>query len=399
MPVQKTRNVNGDELVPTKADHTKAASSVIEANELHEVAEGRTNVQKDDDNAVNDTQSDLPDNSPKGILLRKGDGFSIHPAAKRFRKLKPHRERLRKSLEEHGQREDAIARLLPDGTLEILDGVTRLEELFAMQTPLRCRLLNKSELEGGTIEDWIMKVNLHNGRDLNDAQRTVAAMDVFADQIDKWIVEARERQNTGKAVGPKDKFDIAECLAERVNVSKNKMEKTLQLRKLPSGSELLQALWEGIPVSTALKIAHEKDDEKRNLLVSIASKGDKERLKIAMTESTAKRASDRFGVSIPPSLLDTFEQTTAAETAISQAEHAAESLRGTSPSSKFIDDALRLRTDILPKLAYAMCDWCEWSGRVDDTACPTCKGKRYLTLAEFEEAKGREKKKLVVITK
>ena len=346
-----------------------------------------------------DPSANPSDNCLEGVILRKGDHFVIHPAAKRFRKITSHREKLRESLKQFGQKDDAVVRILEDGTVELVDGVTRGDELFAFEPPqpLRCRVLHKSELDGKTIEDWIMKANLHDGRDLNDAQRTVAALDVYSDEIAKWTGEAKVRQIGGTAVAANKKFDMAAFLAERVNVSKNKMEKTLLLSKKTDGTALLQAVWEGVPVSTAIKIADELDLDKKTILIAFAVKGDKKGLKVAMASCLETKAYDRFGVSIPESLLDTFEQTNVAESAIEKAKEAAEQLRNTDGSSGFSDEATRLKSQILPDLAYAMCDWCEWSGYVNGNPCPRCTGKRYLTLRAFEKAKEVEIEKHVIV--
>lgn len=314
------------------------------------------------------------------IVVLPADDIAVHPIALNFRRSAKHEEALTKDLAKRGQLQHGLYCIGQDGSPQLIDGVTRRKCLKVLNKPFSYRLVTEADLDGRSIAEFIHDVNVTNGRELNDIQRAIAVVECVADEyLQEMEKKARENQRGGKRVpNDADKSDISPVLAKRANVKASRIKQVLDLRKMDMEPELMDGVWNGyVSISTALQIAKIESAERRLDIMAKAIAGDKQGVKDLLS-CTRTRPVDRFGVSIPESLQELFEQADKVEQGIKEANEASKKL-----SVTLVHDADKLRRD----LAFAMCEWCEWSGYSEkNSECKTCHGKRYLTTHEYNSA-------------
>jgi len=219
-------------------------------------------------------ESNLPVNSQVGcFLIHKNQPISYHPIAERAPRDEKHRARLRASLLAKGQMEP-IKVLLIDGQPQIVDGVTRTEELFALDQPVFASVLTDAERHGLSLAAWIVAKNLSasEGRQLNDTQRALLASGA-SEEIEK---AAQQRKKSGVPVSDDERGTTQDVLARIANVTGNRIR---DARLVAAYGELYEAAWNGeVPLSTAAKIATVSNKRDRRLALNAAKEKDQGRL-------------------------------------------------------------------------------------------------------------------------
>jgi hypothetical protein len=298
----------------------------------------------------------------------------------------------------HGQRNDAVVDWLPDGTPRILDGVSRMKILFQAERPLACRVITDGDLNGKSMEQWIITTNFagDEGRQLTDTQRAIQVVEL-EDELQEVIKMAEERSRSGKKVDEAEKGTVAEHLARLANVKASRVQQVLDVKKKATSPDEFQKLtdlmWSGkCVVSKALKIVGLTDPQERSEALAAARDGDKVRLARALGAAPPR---DAFQVTIPRDLLPIFASRAKVQVAIKQLEKAANCLRDASVEPRHIESATELVQQLKLSQPHAMCEHCNFTGRDEQNQpCSRCKSKRYLTLREFETARAKELKKI-----
>jgi hypothetical protein len=328
-------------------------------------------------------------NFGSGLLLRKNDVFEVHSMARRFRRTKKHLATLRESLELHGQRNDAVVDFLPDGTPRLLDGCCRQEILFAKDQPLACRPITDQELNGKSVEQWIIANNLagSEGRSLTDTQRAVQIVEL-KDQLTEAIEKARERSRGGVEVDESEKGSAAAHLARVANVKESRVQQVLDVVKEARSEKerelFYTILWDGkCAVSKLLAVAKLPDAQARGDAIAAIRDGDKEQLARALGDVHLQ---DELRVTVPNNLRPLFEQRQKALEAVKLLTKVTDTLLPAAQVEQKHIDALRYASDVLKRsLPHSMCGHCNFTGRDEDGhECSVCAGKRYLTTEEFE---------------
>jgi hypothetical protein len=345
------------------------------------------------------SEANPTENFRSGYLLSPGDSFDVHPTARRFRRTKAHRKKLEQSLTEHGQRTDAVLRILPDGRLELLDGLTRCQILHGRNQPLACRILTESELCGKPVEQWIVAAGFagDEGRQMNDTQRAIQVVEL-EDELSEAIRNARERSRAGTKADEAEKGTAAHELAKLANVKESRVQKLLDMKRANPevATALLDAIWDGrVSLFQAVNVAKLSDAQTRGDALAAAKAGDKKGLARILGAAPPR---DALRVTIPKDLAGRFAQKAHIDRAVKQLKKSADTLREAGVEAKHVEAIEEVVRRLQLDSPYAMCDACNFTGRGDGgDKCGTCQGKRWLTVREFEVAKEKQRAKLVQV--
>lgn len=336
-----------------------------------------------------DSRNNVPATKPvsfssHGLTLQPGEPIAIHPVAAKFRRPAHHRERLTASLKSVGQLAPATVCRDQDGTVVLLDGVTRRELLHGLGKPLWCRFLEPSELGSRSESEWILEMNFHGaeGRLMTDTQRALQITEI-AELI---RAEAKTRSVAGKLAVRQDKGKTHEHLATLANCSPNRVKQALSIAKCAS-SALLEKVWCGeIALSKAASVCRIEDGELRKVAIRALLTKDDERLRSLLGTTTT----DSLRQHVPASLARHFSMAAAINKALRYLANTAKLLEPHRDmlARDYLPAITSLGEELVAGKPYCLCEDCECTGNDPSTGspCTSCQGKRFLTVREFNNA-------------
>ena len=330
----------------------------------------------------------LPDNdlaveSQQGpFLIHKGQPISFHPLAEKVPRDEKHRTRLRASLETKGQMEP-IKVLLVDGHPQVVDGVTRTEELFALDQPVFASVLTDSERHGLSVAAWIVAKNLSasEGRQLNDTQRALLAAGASKDIENA----AEKRKISGKAVHDDQRGSTQDFLAKLANVSGNRIR---DARLVAPCDDLRNAAWNGeVPLSTAAKIAGITSQRDRKRALNAAKERDHDLVREIIESVMSSEAPSKQDTS--SNATATMPGTRAWPKQISHLRHVIEWIENTAnkPEGRVLAATVSIQSlrEMIERIErsrpHAPCPCCR---HFPDKKCGYCAGSGWLTQEEYD---------------
>lgn len=374
----------------------------IEASETHTILLGPDDTQDVSAGAAVDGDETFgkfaEGHKSGGILIKPGDEYKVHPVAQSIRRSKEQRQALADDLRKNGQLCDVLYVLLPDGTKQVIDGVGRLEIGHAKNEDVAAHELTKEELKGRSIEQFIFDMNTAvGGRKLSDVQRAMMAytccLSVTGKSIAELKEEARDRKKAGKKVEG-EKGTPAAILAEHAKVNESKMRSVIDLAIAEAPSDLLDAVWNGFAISSAVKLARltSASDRQRGVTLAkslaLSPKDKAKKAEVKKLLGVKKNIWDQEHKEVPELRKRDFERAHLARTAIKSIRLAILALNDASVDSDCMKTFRTGCDSIEDCLPHAVCPNCGGMGCYKNEAkevhdCPTCETKGILTKREY----------------
>jgi hypothetical protein len=325
-------------------------------------------------------------NSPGGQVLEllPGSKPKIHESASKLPRTTKHVARLRADLEANGQLEPGTVLKL-DGEEYIVDGVTRCNIQHERGEPWLYRVITADELDGKSVEEWILAKAMSARRSMSDDQRAMLAM-----QFEPSVARAaKERSKLG--IAQKYTCTTRKFLADLMNVTEARIRVARALNDSEI-TELCDAVLAGrISLSLALKISKIKDPGRQRRAIECLDDSEK------LRELLDRNRTDGLGGRIPDHLKPEFDAATKAMGRAKQLRTVAAYLRdqkanGRDQKTKVrgnrvlkgldLEEQLEKAAELIEEsVPYCVCPDCDGHR----TGCKECKRSGYRTRSELRD--------------